>query len=124
VRSVERRRQLGDVGLFAQRYGLILFGNSQRLELHPWQTAQAMTVLAPFSWKPDTWYRLKLRVQNRDDGTTLVQGKAWVRGEDEPPTWLVEKIDRIPHRSGSPGIYADAPAGAWFDNITVTPNVR
>jgi outer membrane protein assembly factor BamB len=124
VRSIERRRQLGDVGLFAQRYGLILFGSSQRLELHPWQTAQAMTVAAPFSWKPDTWYRLKLRVQNRDDGTTLVQGKVWVRGESEPPTWHVEKIDRIPHRSGSPGIYADAPAGAWFDNITVTPNAR
>lgn len=56
VRSTEARRQLGDVGIFAQRYGLILFGNNQRIELHPWQTARAMTVAAPFAWKADTWY--------------------------------------------------------------------
>jgi outer membrane protein assembly factor BamB len=121
VRSIERRRQLGDVGVFAQKYGLILFGNAQRLELHPWQVARAMTVSAPFAWKGDTWYRLKLRVQNLDDGTTRVQGKAWPRGEAEPDGWLVEKVDKIPHRQGSPGLYADAPFGAYFDNISVTP---
>jgi hypothetical protein len=122
VRVVERRRQLGDVGVFAQQYGLILFGNSQRLELHPWQTATAMTVAAPFSWKADTWYRLKLRVENLGDGTTRVQGKAWQRGEAEPAGWLVEKTDRIPHRQGSPGLYADTPSGAYFDDVTVTAN--
>jgi outer membrane protein assembly factor BamB len=121
VRSPERRRQLGDVGVFAQQYGLILFGNSQRLELHPWQTARAMTVAAPFAWKGETWYRLKLRVENRDDGTTRVQGKVWAREDAEPDGWLVEKIDTVPHRQGSPGLYADAPLGAYFDNITVTP---
>jgi outer membrane protein assembly factor BamB len=119
VRVIERRRQLGDVGVFAQQYGLVLFGNSQRVELHPWQPATAMTVTAPFAWKPDTWYRVKLRVENRADGTTRVQGKAWARGEPEPPGWLVEKVDRIPHRQGAPGLYADAPFGAYFDNIRV-----
>jgi hypothetical protein len=119
VRSVERRRQLGDVGVFGQQYGLILFGNAQRLELHPWQTARAMTVAAPFAWKPDTWYRMKLRVENLSDGTARVQGKAWPRGGAEPDGWLVEKIDRIAHRQGSPGLYADAPYGAYFDNLRV-----
>jgi hypothetical protein len=121
VRAIERRRQLGDVGVFAQQYGLILFGNAQRLELHPWQTATAMTVAAPFAWRADTWYRLKLRVENLSDGTTRVQGKAWPRDEAEPAGWLVEKVDKIPHRQGSPGLYADAPFGAWYDNIKVTP---
>jgi hypothetical protein len=121
VRSVERRRQLGDVGLFAQQYGLVLFGNTQRLELHPWQTARAMTVAAPFAWKGDTWYRMKLRVENLPDGTTRVQGKAWPRDAAEPGGWQVEKVDRIPHRSGSPGLYADAPWGAYFDNVKVAP---
>jgi outer membrane protein assembly factor BamB len=121
VRATERRRQLADVGLFAQQYGLVLFGNAQRIELHPWQTARAMTVAAPFAWKADTWYRMKLRVENLPDGTTRVQGKAWARGEPEPAAWSVEKIDRIPHRSGSPGLYADAPYGAYYDNIRVTP---
>lgn len=124
VRSTEARRQLGDVGIFAQRYGLILFGNNQRIELHPWQTARAMTVAAPFAWKADTWYRLKLRVQNQPDGTARVQGKVWPREAAEPAVWNVEKIDRIPHREGSPALYADAPAGAWFDNIRVTPHGR
>lgn len=122
VRSVERRRQLGDVGVFAQRYGLVLFGNSQRLELHPWQPATAMTVTAPFTWKADTWYRLKLRVENQKDGTTKVQGKVWLRGESEPAGWMVEKVDKIGHHSGSPGLYSDAPFGAYYDNISVTPN--
>jgi hypothetical protein len=121
VRAMERRRQFADVGVFAQQYGLILFGNSQRIELHPWQTARAMTVAAPFSWKPDTWYRVKLRVENLANGTTRVQGKAWPRGETEPDGWLVEKTDTIPHRQGSPGLYADAPFGAYFDNVVVTP---
>ncbi len=121
VRAIEHRRQLADVGVFGQQYGLVLFGSAQRLELHPWQTARAMTVAAPFAWRADTWYRLKLRVENLQDGTTRVQGKAWPRDEPEPDTWQVEKLDRIPHRAGSPGLYADAPHGAYFDNITVTP---
>ena len=37
VRAMERRRQMGDVGIVAQRYELVLFGNHQRLELQPWQ---------------------------------------------------------------------------------------
>lgn len=122
VRSVERRRQLGDVGLFAQKYGLVLFGNAQRLELHPWQPATAMTVAAPFKWKADTWYRMKLRVASQPDGSTRVQGKVWPRGEAEPTGWMVEKLDKIGHRAGSPGVYSDAPFGAYYDNIIVTPN--
>ena len=33
VRTVEKRRQQGDVGVIAQRYVLVLFGNSQKVEL-------------------------------------------------------------------------------------------
>jgi hypothetical protein len=64
---------------------------------------------------------MKLRVENLPDGTTRVQGKAWPRDAAEPGAWQVEKVDRIPHRSGSPGLYADAPWGAYFDNVKVTP---
>ena len=35
--ATEKRRQMGDVGIIAQRYTLVLFGNRQKLELHPWQ---------------------------------------------------------------------------------------
>ncbi len=122
VRTVEKRRQQGDIGVVAQRYVMILFGNSQKLELESWQPAVKMTVSTPFAWKADTWYRVKLEAQNQKDGTTRVRGKVWPKGEAEPEKWTVEKIDKIGHKQGSPGIYADAPWGAFFDNIKVTPN--
>jgi outer membrane protein assembly factor BamB len=122
VRTVEKRRQQGDIGVIAQRYVMILFGNSQKVELESWQPAVKMTVSAPLQWKADTWYRVKLEAQNLKDGTTRVRGKVWPKAEPEPTAWTLEKIDKIGHRQGSPGIYADAPWGAFFDNIKVTPN--
>jgi outer membrane protein assembly factor BamB len=122
VRAAERRRQMGDVGVIAQRYVLVLFGNSQRIELHPWQAADEMTVRAPFGWKPGVWYRVKLRVQNLPAGKTRVQGKAWPAGEAEPDKWLVEKEDPIGHREGSPGLYSDAGSDINFDNVKVYAN--
>jgi hypothetical protein len=76
----------------------------------------------PFAWKPDTWYRMKLRVDNRADGTTEVRGKVWPTGEAEPAAWTIEKIDTIPHRAGSPGLYADGISDMFFDNVSVYPN--
>jgi outer membrane protein assembly factor BamB len=122
VRVTERRRQQGDAGLIAQRYQVILFGNSQKMELHPWQANPAVTVAAPFQWKADTWYRVKMRVENLKDGTTKVQGKAWPRDEAEPAAWNVEKIDKLGHRHGAPGLYADSQFGAYYDNVKVTSN--
>jgi outer membrane protein assembly factor BamB len=119
VRTTEKRRQQGDIGVIAQRYVFVLFGNSQKVELQPWQPNVAMTASAPFAWKGDTWYRVKLEVQNQKDGTVRARAKAWPRGEAEPAAWLVEKVDPQGHKMGSPGIYADAPWGASFDNIKV-----
>jgi hypothetical protein len=121
VRASERRRQMGDVGVIAQRYVLVLFGNSQRIELHPWQAADEMTVRAPFAWKADTWYRLKLRVETLPEATR-VQAKAWPAGSPEPDAWLLEKADPIGHREGSPGLYSDAGSDIMFDNIRVYAN--
>ena len=122
VRGREQRRQRGDVGLINERYGLVLFGNGQKLELHPWQAADEMTVRVPFAWKADTWYRMKLRVDQQADGTAHVRGKVWPAGEAEPAAWTIEKVDRIPHTMGSPGIYGDGISDIYFDNITVYRN--
>lgn len=122
VRASEKRRQLGDAGVVAQRYALILFGNHQRLELQPWQPETERTVSAAFPWKADTWYRLKLEAQNLPDGKVRVRGKAWPKADPEPAAWTVERVDPIPNRQGSPGIYADAPFEVFFDNIKVTSN--
>ncbi len=122
VRAIEKRRQKGDAGLVAQRYSLVLFGNHQRLDLQSWQPEIKRTVSVPFAWKADTWYRLKLRVENLSDGKVRAIGKAWPAGEPEPAAWTVERTDPIPNKQGSPGIYADAPFEIFFDNLKVTAN--
>jgi hypothetical protein len=122
VRVTEQRRQRGDAGLINQRYVLVLFGNGQKLELHPWQAADEMTVRMPFKWDANKWYRMKLRVDNRPDGTAQIRGKVWPTGEAEPSAWTIEKIDKIAHREGSPGIYGDGISELYFDNLTVYPN--
>jgi outer membrane protein assembly factor BamB len=122
VLSSERHRQMGDGGVIAQRYALVLFGNSQKLELHPWQANPARTVEVPFTWKPETWYRVKLRVENRKDGTTAVQGKAWPAADSEPAAWTIDHVDRMPHRQGAAGLYADSSSEVFIDNVKVTAN--
>ena len=122
IRITEKRRQMGDAGIVAQRYTLVAFGNNQRLEMNSWQPEVARAVSAPFAWKPDTWYRLKLRVDNTADGKTRIRGKAWPAAEPEPAAWPIDRIDPIPNKQGSPGIFADAQFGVYFDNLKVTPN--
>ncbi len=122
VRGREQRRQRGDVGLINERYGLVLFGNGQKLELHPWQAADEMTIRVPFKWDADKWYRMKLRVDHQKDGTARVRGKVWAADGPEPEAWTIEKIDKIPHLVGSPGIYADGISDVYFDNVKVYRN--
>lgn len=122
VRLNEKRRQMGDAGIIAQRYTLVLFGNNQRLEMNSWQPEVARAVSAPFPCKANTWYHLKLRVENTPDGKTRIRGKAWPTGESEPDAWPIDRVDPIPNKSGSPGLFADAQFGVYFDNLKVTAN--
>lgn len=129
VRSMEKRRQMGDVGIVAQRYELVLFGNHQRLELQPWQPEIHRTVKAEYKWKPDTWYVMKLEVQTLGKGQVRARGKVWPKGEPEPAAWTVERVDPIGSLKGSAGIYADAMNSAasggsemYYDNIKVYRN--
>ena len=122
VRVAERRRQMGDVGITAQRYSLVLYGTSQRLKLEPWEPETSRTVTVPFAWKANSWYRLKLRVENLPDGQVRIQGKAWPAGEPEPAAWLIDKTDPIGNRQGAPGLFLDTQFGAHLDNFSLTPN--
>ena len=113
---------MADVGITAQRYTLALYGTTQKLKLEPWEPETERTVTVPFEWKPDTWYRLKLRVQNRADGSVQVQGKAWPVGEAEPAAWTIEKVEPNGNREGAPGLFIDAQFGAMLDNFKLTKN--
>jgi len=122
VSATQKRRQQGDAGVIAQRYVLSLYGNSQMLHLEPWQPETARTKSMAFAWKPDTWYRLKLEVENLPDGKTRARGKAWPANEPEPSTWMIERIDPIPNRQGAPGVFGNGLAELYFDNIKVYAN--
>ncbi|HEV7396884.1 MAG TPA: PQQ-binding-like beta-propeller repeat protein [Pyrinomonadaceae bacterium] len=122
VYATQKRRQQGDAGIIAQRYVLTLYGNSQALHLEPWQPETTRTVKVPFTWKQDTWYHLKLRVENLPDGKTRARGKAWAVGEPEPSDWMVERIDPIPNRQGAPGVFGNGLSDVYFDNLKVYAN--
>jgi outer membrane protein assembly factor BamB len=120
--STERRRQMGDAGVVAQRYELVIMGNSQKIELRSWQIEPTRTVRKPFAWKADTWYRLKLQVENLPDGKVRARGKAWAASDPEPSDWTLERIEAHGNRQGSAGIFADALSEVYIDNIKVTPS--
>jgi len=122
VRMVDRRRQMGDAGIVAQRYQLTLFGNNQKLELQTWQPDVSRTIVQNYSIKGDVWYKLKLRVEPTADGKVRARGKAWKKDEPEPAEWTIERVDPTPNLHGAPGIYADAPNEVYFDNLKVMPN--
>lgn len=122
VRAPTRRRQMADVGLTVQRYSLILRGTLQQLQIVPWEPETERSVAMPFTWEADTWFRMKIRVDNLDDGSVQVRGKAWPRDEAEPAEWLIERIDPIGNRQGAPGMFIDAQFGVYLDNFSLTRN--
>ena len=122
VRSNTRRRQLSNIGVTAQRYTLRLDGSAQRLKLEPWEPEVERTVAVPFSWKADTWYRLKLRVENLPNGEVRARGKVWPTSEPEPAEWMIDNVDPIGNRQGAPGFFVHAEFGAYLDNLQIVPN--
>ncbi len=122
VFATQKRRQQGDAGVIAQRYVMTLYGNSQTLHIEPWQPETVRTIAMPFAWKPDTWYRMKLQVENLPDGKVRARGKVWAVGETEPAAWMIERVDPIPNRQGAPGIFGNALAEVYFDNLKVYAN--
>jgi outer membrane protein assembly factor BamB len=122
VRGTSKRRQMSDLGVTAQRYSLVLYGNAQQLKIEPWEPEIHRSAMVPYEWKPDTWYHLKLRVENMPDGKVRARGKAWPVGSPEPEAWAIEKIDPIGNHKGAPGFFVDAEFGAAVDNIKVTSN--
>ena len=122
VRGTTKRRQMTDIGITAQRYSLVLYGNSQQLKLEPWEPEVQRTVTVPYTWKADTWYHLKLRVENGPNGKVRARGKAWEAGQPEPAAWMIDKTDPIGNRNGAPGFFVDAEFGAYLDNLKLTAN--
>jgi len=122
VLSEGNKRKMSEVGLINQRYTFVLKGNSQQLEVNSNQ--ERVKVAVPFKWAPETWYHLKTRVDVAADGSGVVRGKAWKKGDPEPEAWTIEVPHKRAHTHGSPGLYGFSPQEmrVAIDNITVQAN--
>jgi outer membrane protein assembly factor BamB len=118
----KRQHKMSEVGLVNQRYYIVLKGNDQMLEINSNQ--ERLRVDKEFSWAPNTWYRLKARVDIAPDHSGVVRAKAWKKGEPEPENWIIEVPHKTAHQSGSPGLFGFSPQDmkVFVDNIVVTPN--
>lgn len=123
VMSDGNRRMMSNVGVINQRYVIALIGNWQQLEVS--SNYNRIHVNVPYKWKPNTWYRIKSRVDVRDDGSGIVRGKVWPRGETEPAEWTIEAPHAIAHAHGSPGLFGFSPQSqfkVYIDNVSVYSN--
>lgn len=119
VMARKPKRRMANIGLTANRYNLILMGNLQRLQVQSWAPHLRMEKDVKFSWKPDVWYTLKLRVMVEGEKARVL-GKAWRRGDPEPDAWTIEQVDPHANKRGSPGLYLYALSESYFDNVSVT----
>jgi hypothetical protein len=134
--SLKKNQYLPDMGLINCRYTLILTGIGQkdgvgqRLSLQSWDAMPRIDRTVDFAWKPDTWYTLKLSVE-QSGGKALLKAKAWERGQEEPKDWTVTFEDPTPNGPGSPGLHGfstnvvgptDPGSEIYYDNVKVTPN--
>ncbi len=122
VLSEGNSRKQSEVGVINQRYAIILKGNSQEIEINSNQ--QRLKFSKPFKWTPNAWYTVKARVDLQPDGSGIIRGKAWKKGEAEPAEWSVEYTHHHAHTEGSPGLFAFTPQDqrVAIDNILITPN--
>ncbi|MCH8829286.1 MAG: pyrrolo-quinoline quinone, partial [Planctomycetes bacterium] len=115
-------RKMPDIGLAGQRYVLDLMGAKQQLQIRTWHAQKRMSKSAPFTWKPNVWYTLKLKV-SVVGGRAHVFAKCWERGKKEPVKWMLEATDETPNENGSPGLYGNAvDAEIFYDNMKVYKN--
>ncbi|HEX5269311.1 MAG TPA: PQQ-binding-like beta-propeller repeat protein [Gemmataceae bacterium] len=134
--SLKNKQYLPDMGLINCRYTLILTGIGQvggvgqTLALQSWDAIPRIDKSVNFPWKPDTWYTLKLSVE-QSGGKAVLKGKVWERGKDEPKDWTVTFEDPTPNGPGSPGLHgfstdvvgpANPGSEIYYDNVKVTPN--
>jgi outer membrane protein assembly factor BamB len=127
----EERFNLPEYGVVNSRYEMTLVGNDEVLRVSAWDALPRLTEDVDFAMTPGVWYRMKLRVDvDEEDHSALVRGKVWPRDDPEPEAWTIEVEDPLPHRNGSPGVYAyavgtvdDAPGTeVLIDNVRVETN--
>jgi outer membrane protein assembly factor BamB len=122
VMSDGNKRKMSTIGVINQRYRISLKGNEQVLETT--SNEELMHVAVPFRWAPNEWYVLKARVDVAPDGSGVIRGKAWKKGDPEPDAWTSEVPVAHANENGCPGLFGFSPQNmrVYVDNIAVTAN--
>lgn len=116
-------RSKADIGLINQRYLICLRGNANKLEIS--SNLERLAQTGVFKVSANTWYTLKTRVDANADGSGVVRGKVWPKGQPEPEAWTVEAKVAKAHTQGSPGIFGFTPMNqkrVYLDNLSITEN--
>ncbi len=130
VQGTKVKGELPDMGVEANRYSLVLVGNTQQLRLISWDALPRIDATIAFPWQPGVWYRMKLTVEVKDD-KAVARGKVWPRDQPEPKEWTVEVEDATPNREGAPALYGNATAiqgpqspgtEIFYTNVKITAN--
>lgn len=139
VMGTEVRGKLPDAGLINSRYTFVLDGKpdaelgKRTVRLTSWEARPRINVAVPFEWQPDTWYSMKLTVE-QEEKQAVIRGKIWKKGDEEPKGWTIEFRDPVPNRTGAAGLYGyisnvqeangkvEPGSELYFDNLAVTPN--
>ena len=122
VMGARKDGKLPDIGLIGQRYTLDMMGASQQLQIRTWPPQLRMAKAVAFHWEPNVWYTIKMKTAV-EDGKSVLRGKVWKRGDQEPEKWLLEAVDESPNLIGSPGLFGNAKdAEVFYDNIRVNAN--
>jgi outer membrane protein assembly factor BamB len=129
VQGTKVGNDMPEVGIGANRYTLILAGNVQKLRLMSWDALPRIDKTIDYTWKPKTWYTLKLAT-DIENGKGVIRGKVWPKGEKEPAKWTLEVTDSRAIPEGSATLYGyvtgnfnDQPGTEiYYDNLKITPN--
>ncbi len=124
-----RRPTLSDMGVINTRYKMILLGKEKSIRIVSWSPMPRLQEEVPFDWRPEVWYRAKMRVEP-SEAEAVIKAKVWPRDEAEPDDWNIVVHDPCPNQEGSPGIYAYSKgtsaskhgASCYFDNYKVMLN--
>lgn len=131
VQATRKGADMSDVAVCANRYSLMLMGNTQELRLQSWEALPRVNPSVPFKWEPGTWYKMKITTEKVGTDKLKIMGKVWQADKPEPKEWTIEFTDPTPNWEGAPAIYGysagiDATPGTetYYKNIKVTPNAK
>ncbi len=117
-----RGRRKPELGLINSGYTCLVAGIQQRMEIRSWGSELRMMKRQDFAWDVDTWYRMKLRVDQEGD-KAAVRCKVWKRDDAEPSDWTFTAHDPLPIKSGAPGLYGFTPVNGYYDNVEISSSM-